>query len=177
MWATRHDHHRDRGTEEPRCRAESNSLGIVLRSTTRTCQTASNLRQCCRRGQSAWLLTTTRRGTSGKQQYGKRAVCPLLILCRRQHKVLWSIGEACDVPVVALFNNQNIVFPVATGAGLAFRDCDHRLHRYHRARLQYRIAVLAQLKRNRSCAKADHAYLRLPNSTQFVVDMPLDGYH
>ena len=77
----------------------------------------------------------------------KGEVCtPPPLPSRVDDVVAGTVGEAGDVLGPGFFDHQNIMLTVASGAGLAFGQHDHGLHRHHHARLQNRFDVLAQLQ-------------------------------
>ena len=45
-----------------------------------------------------------------------------------------------------LTDDENIVFAIAAGAGFAFGNAEHRLHRHHHARFDYGLDILTQFQ-------------------------------
>ena len=65
---------------------------------------------------------------------------------KRNNIVPRAEGEAGNVFYTVFADHQDIVFAVAAGAGQTLRQGQHRLHRYHHTRFEYRVDIFTQLE-------------------------------
>ena len=102
------------------------------------------------RGSLLWIAGTTGNTVSGINKWPLFTPAPwpeftpALTALVGNDVMLRTEGELGDIFRTLFANNQDVVFPIAAGAGVAFRDHDHRFHGDDHTRQKHGLDVLAQ---------------------------------